>query len=45
MICHYSVRRVPAREAINKIAPIYDALIKAEKRGGMNESLKLWIQL
>jgi len=41
IIGHYSVRRKPSQEAINKIAPIYEALIGAEKRGGMNESLKL----
>lgn len=41
IIGHYSVRRKPSREAINKISPIYDALVAAEKRGGMSESLKL----
>jgi PAS domain S-box-containing protein len=41
IIGYYSVRRKPSREAINKIAPIYQALINAEKTGGMNESLKL----
>jgi len=41
IIGYYSVRRKPTQSAINKIAPIYDALIAAEKKGGMNESLKL----
>ncbi len=41
IIGYYSVRRIPSREAINKIAPIYDALSNAEKSGGMSESLKL----
>lgn len=41
IIGYYSVRRKPSREAINKIEPIYRALVEAEKRGGMSESLKL----
>ena len=41
IIGYYSVRRKPSRTAIEKIAPIYDALTAAEKRGGMSESLKL----
>lgn len=41
IIGYYSVRRTPSRSAIDKISPIYDALIAAEKKGGMSESLKL----
>jgi PAS domain S-box-containing protein len=32
IIGYYSVRRKPFREAINKIAPIYQALINAKKQ-------------
>jgi PAS domain S-box-containing protein len=41
IIGYYSVRRKPSKKAIDTIAPIYTALLDAEKRGGMSEGSKL----
>jgi len=41
IIGYTSFRKKPSREAIKKITPIYQALIEAEKTGGMEASYNL----
>jgi PAS domain S-box-containing protein len=41
VIGYYSVRRKPKDAAITAIEPIYQALLNAEKSGGLNASAKL----
>jgi len=45
IISYYSVRRKPNPAAIEVIAPIYKAMVEAEKRGGMDASFKMLIEL
>ena len=41
IISYTSVRRKPPQSAINAIEPVYRLLVEAEKKGGMDASLKL----
>jgi len=41
VIGYYSARRVPTPEALEIIKPLYEQLLAAEKRGGMNASEKI----
>lgn len=41
IIGYYSVRRKPNESAISAVEPIYQALLQAEERGGMEASLAL----
>lgn len=40
IIGYYSVRRKPRQEALNKIKPIYQALLKEERSAGMSAGMK-----
>lgn len=41
IVGYYSVRRKPTEQALNIIKPLYKKLLNAEKRGGMDASLKI----
>ena len=45
VIGYYSVRRKPNPEAIKVIHPIYLAMLEAEKKGGMDASFKMLVEL
>ena len=45
IVSYYSVRRKPNPEAIKVIHPIYLAMLKAEKTGGMDASFKMLVEL
>jgi len=45
IISYYSVRRKPNPEAIKVIHPIYLAMLEAEKKGGMDASFKMLVEL
>ncbi|RAX57893.1 histidine kinase [Helicobacter monodelphidis] len=40
IISYYSVRRKPARSAINTIVPLYQAMLEAEKKGGIQAGVE-----
>lgn len=44
VIGYHSVRRKPRREAVEKAAKLYRAMLEAEARGGMEASTKLLMQ-
>ena len=41
IVGYYSVRRKPSEQALKVIKPLYKELLNAEKRGGMDASLKI----
>ncbi len=41
IVGYYSVRRKPSEQALNIIKPLYKQLLRAEKSGGMDASLKI----
>ena len=41
IVSYTSIRRKPPRSAVDTIAPIYKLLVDAERRGGMDASLKI----
>jgi PAS domain S-box-containing protein len=45
IVSYYSVRRKPNPAAIEVIAPIYKAMLEAEKKGGMEASFKMLVEL
>jgi len=45
IISYYSVRRKPNPAALEVIAPLYKAMLEAEKKGGMDASFKMLVEL
>lgn len=41
VIGYYSVRRMPNPKALEVIKPLYESMLEAEKRGGMDASKKI----
>jgi len=45
IVSYYSVRRKPNPKAIEIIHPLYKAMLEAEKKGGMEASFKMLVEL